>query len=120
MANRAQNQQYHAPNQQAYAPNQPYYAPMYPNVQPRFSGKAIASLVLSLVSYFTYPLLICNVLAIIFAVLGMKEANTGTRRGKGMAIAGLVIGIVTLVFAFLFYLLIAFGLNTARIKIFYS
>ena len=65
------------------------------------SGMAISSLVLSLVGLapcfwvFQVP----GLLGVIFGIIGMKQTKDGTRKGRGMAIAGLVIGIILLVIA---------------------
>jgi flagellar motor component MotA len=47
--------------------------------------------------------LICAILGIVFSALGMRRANE-TGNGKGLAIAGLVIGIAFTAIAFLFVL----------------
>ena len=78
---------------------------MYPIVEAKYSGKAIASLVLSLVSLVvTCAAPICGILAIIFGALAFKETNPGQLRGRGMAIAGLVMGILAVAFAVFYYL----------------
>jgi type II secretory pathway pseudopilin PulG len=59
-------------------------------VEPETSGKAIASLVLGLF-FFICP---ASILAIIFGHLSYSEINrsAGRLKGKGMAIAGLILG----------------------------
>lgn len=60
--------------------------------QPTTSGMAIASLVCSLAG-----ILICGipaVLGVIFGFIGLSQTKDGARNGRGMAIAGLVVGIV--------------------------
>jgi hypothetical protein len=67
--------------------------------QQRTSGKAIAALVLGIVSMCVpYVGLVTGIIAIIFGVLGMKEVDRDPQnvKGKGMAIAGLVLGAVAL------------------------
>jgi hypothetical protein len=66
-------------------------------------GKAITSLVLGLSSVFlcfcwflTIPMAIVT---IILSVLARKDVTRGTGGGNGMAIAGLVLGIVGLIFS---------------------
>src|SRR5580704_7892796 len=56
----------------------------------RTSGMAIAGFVLS---FF------CGILGLIFSILGLSQCNrsNGAVKGKGLAIAGMVISIVTLV-----------------------
>jgi len=58
----------------------------------------ITALVLSLAAWplsflFAFPGLIAGILAIIFGAIGMKRDN-----GKGLAIAGFVVGIVYVIF----------------------
>lgn len=60
--------------------------------QPSTSGMAIASLVCSLAG-----LLICGVpavLGVIFGFVGLSQTKNGARNGRGLAIAGLVVGII--------------------------
>ncbi|MDW8157999.1 MAG: DUF4190 domain-containing protein [Bacteroidia bacterium] len=73
------------------------------------SGMAIASLVLGIVGwvFFAVPVfgIICHVLAIIFGAIGLGETSSGSSNRKGgrnLAIAGLVLGIIGLVFFLLF------------------
>src|SRR3954452_21576751 len=62
-------------------------------VQLSTSGYAIAALVLGILWMYG----IGSVLAIIFGVLGRKECDRGEKRGRGMATAGLVLGIIGVV-----------------------
>ena len=59
---------------------------------PRVDGLAIASLVLGICWLYW----VGSILAIIFAAIAIKRINLsqGWRTGKGMAIAGLVLGLV--------------------------
>jgi uncharacterized membrane protein YvbJ len=58
----------------------------------RTSGLAVASLVLGIVSFGFNPL---AVLAIIFGAVAMSQTRKNPNlRGRGMAVAGLVLGIV--------------------------
>lgn len=70
---------------------QPYgFQPVAP--QQSTSGLAIASLVCSLVGLF-----LCGVpavLGVIFGFVGLSQTKNNARRGRGMAIAGLVVGII--------------------------
>ncbi|MEV6301368.1 flagellar basal body-associated FliL family protein [Actinoplanes sp. NPDC051861] len=76
----------------------PYGAPqpLLVSVRPPTSGMAVAALVLGIVGVlggwctFAVP---C-VLAIIFGCVGLSQTRDGTRSGRGMAIAGLVLGLV--------------------------
>lgn len=55
------------------------------------NGMGIAALVLGIVGFFTC---VTAVLAIIFGAIGISKANAGRATNKGMATAGLVLGIV--------------------------
>ena len=59
---------------------------------PSVSGLAVASLVLGILWLYW----IGSILAIIFGAVAIKQINesNGWRTGKGMAIAGLVLGLV--------------------------
>ncbi len=70
--------------------NLPMAEPTGPPIQPETSGKAIASLVLGLF----FILLPASILAVVFGHLSYSEINrsAGRLKGKGMAIAGLILG----------------------------
>jgi len=60
--------------------------------QPGTSGMAIASLVCSIVGIF-----LCgttSILGVIFGFIGLSQTKDNVRPGRGLAIAGLVIGII--------------------------
>jgi len=95
------------PGTQATAPAaQPPVPPSYvqpppPQMMPQrlapSSGKAVASLVLALAGLLVFPI-VCSVLAIIFGRQAKREilVSEGRLRGKEMADAGFIIGIVGL------------------------
>lgn len=72
------------------------------------SGMAIASMVLSLVGIIPcfWGLQIPGLLGTIFGFIGMGQTKDGSRKGRGMAIAGLVIGIILLVICALVWIYI--------------
>jgi len=94
--------------QQYYA--QPYPQPVYVQTPviitqgPSTSGWAIASLVCSLLGV--------SLLGVIFGHVGLSEINksNGTVGGKGLAIAGLILGYIPLVFELFFGCLFVLGL----------
>lgn len=61
----------------------------------KFSGKAIAGFVLSLVGLLVAAIP-CGILGLVFSSISFKETES-EKRGRGMAIAGLVISIVDIV-----------------------
>lgn len=82
--------------------NSPFQPPVQPPVQyvqvapPKVAGLAIASLVLGIVSFFFgWLYLVPSVLAIIFGGVALHQIKLRNLGGKGMAIAGLVCGIIS-------------------------
>lgn len=73
-------------------PNASHQQPLDASATPRADGLAIASMILAILWIFW----IGSVLAIIFAAVAIRRINrsNGSRTGKGMAIAGLVLGII--------------------------
>jgi hypothetical protein len=80
--------------QHPYTPNPytPPYAPPVAPATPKTSGLAVAALVLGIVWIYW----IGSVLAVIFGAVALKQINAsqGWRTGKGLATAGLVLGLV--------------------------
>jgi hypothetical protein len=62
----------------------------------------IVAVVLCWIPFVDYVSIILGALAIIFGALGLRHANTHGGAGKGMAITGIVTGIVALVISVLF------------------
>ena len=64
------------------------------------SGMAVAGLVFGIVAMLTFWVwgaILFAPLAIVFGVLGRKEARSGRKEGEGMGTAGLVLGILAAV-----------------------
>ena len=81
------------PNTGQYAYPQPLYPqPPYPQYAPapRTNGLAIASMVLGIVWLWG----IGSILALIFGLVSMKQIKERGDGGKGMAIAGIVLGAI--------------------------
>ena len=95
------------PQPPLYAP--PPYAPGAAPVQNVKAGQSIAALVLGCCSIILYPTLIVPALAIIFATIAMRAQRTAGQRVNGMAIAGLVLGIIFSFFGVMFLLYMASG-----------
>lgn len=83
--------------------------PPYGGTPPSTSGKAIASLVLGIVGLLTCGCLIGSILAIVFGNLAKKEiaASGGAKSGAGLAKAGFILGIVGVVLAVLYWIVVA-------------
>lgn len=89
------------PGYPGYPPQYPGY-PQYPMVIAQTAatpGEATASLVLGIVGIFICPI-ICSILAIVFGIKAknMIDASGGYMGGRGVAQAGLVLGILGMVF----------------------
>ncbi|MNN16632.1 hypothetical protein D3C81_1297800 [compost metagenome] len=82
--------------------------PMQPVAPPKTNGKAIAALVLGILAIFIpYVGFILGIVAIIIASLSFKELKRTGEQGKGLAIAGLVCGIVgTVIYAILIFIIV--------------
>jgi hypothetical protein len=67
--------------------------------KPSTNGMAIASLVLGLVGFFTcgYTFFIAPVLAVVFGVKGRRQIRETGQQGDGMALAGIILGVIGLV-----------------------
>ena len=70
----------------------PATAPAGATANKGWSGFAIAGFVLALLGLYG----VGSVLGIIFSVIGRNRARRTGQRGEGLAVAGIVIGIVTL------------------------
>lgn len=81
-----------APVQQAspYYAQQPQYMQPYPNEKP-WSALTIAGFICSIASLFVLGIILAP-LGLILSILGFMQTNRGTHRGRGLAIAGIIIG----------------------------
>ncbi|MGH3304417.1 MAG: DUF4190 domain-containing protein [Streptosporangiaceae bacterium] len=82
---------------------------------PRNNPVAIAALVCGIGQFVLGLLLVGNILlaipAVICGAIGLKQINQRGERGRGMAIAGLVLGILGVVYFLIIVLLIIIGLH---------
>jgi hypothetical protein len=66
-------------------------------VQKKFSGKAIASFIVALAGLFIAAI-ICGIVGLVLGRVAIQEINTkGNLKGKGLAIAGMIISIIDIV-----------------------
>ncbi len=88
---------------------QDYYPPP-PSPPAHTNGKSIAALVLGILSIITpYIGLLFGIIAIIMSAISLKEIRNRYEGGRGLAIAGLVCGIIgTIIYALLILLLVIF------------
>lgn len=95
----------------AYGAPPPGYQPYGGGVapQPKNSGMAIAGMVLSLVGIIPcfWWIQLPGLLGLIFGAIGMKQTKDGSRKGRGMAITGVVLGIILIIGAIAFWAWIA-------------
>ena len=94
-----------SPTEEATEQNAAFTAPEAPAPAPapankKYSGKAIAGFVLSLVGLLIAAIP-CGILGLVFSSISFKETES-EKKGKGLAIAGLVISIVDIVAGILF------------------
>lgn len=76
----------------------PGYGAGYPPQPGKTNGMSIASLVLGLVGVPLCFLFVPSLLAVIFGIVGLNQIKSDpNQRGRGMAIAGIVLGAVMLV-----------------------
>ena len=85
----------------------PGYGAGMPPQRAKTNGLSVASLVLGLVGIPLCFLFIPSLLAVIFGIVGLKQIKGGpTQSGRGLAIAGLILGAIMLM---LVVLVLAFG-----------
>ncbi len=90
---------------------QPYPAGAPMPMKQGNSGMAIASLVCSLVGIIPcfWGIQIMGLLGTIFGFIGLKQTKNGQRGGRGMAIAGVIIGLILLLAFAAIWIYIATG-----------
>lgn len=93
--------------------------PPPPYVIPKTNSKSIVSLVLGILSVtIPYVGIVIGIVAIIFASLAFKEIRVRMEQGRGLAIAGLVCGIIgtaMYVLLILLVLLFSFAISSSEI-----
>lgn len=93
--------------------------PPPPYVVPKTNSKSIVSLVLGILSVtIPYVGILIGIVAIIFASLAFKEIRVRMEQGRGLAIAGLVCGIIgtaIYVLLILLVLLFSFAISSSEI-----
>ena len=102
------------PNPQAPAYSQPYGAP-YSGPAVQKNGMGVASLVLGILAILTGWFFVggvFGVLAIVFGAIGRGRAKRGEANNGGMAIAGLVCGVVGILVAIAVGIAVAFVINS--------
>ena len=63
-----------------------------------YSGVAVACMVLGIISMFINPLTILGILALILGLVALPQTAGGVRRGRGMAIAGIILGCIAVIY----------------------
>jgi hypothetical protein len=90
--------------QQPYGGAPPGYAPYgQPPAPAGMSGMAVAGFVCSLVAlipcFWFWFLQIPGYVGTVLSFVGLKQTANGAKRGRGLAVAGLIIGIITVLIA---------------------
>ena len=95
---------------------QPYPASAPMGAKQRNSGMAVASLVCSLVGLIPcfWFLQVMGLLGAIFGFIGLKQTKGGERGGRGLAMAGVIIGIVLVVLCIAFWIYFASNADCVR------
>ena len=106
------------PGPPAYSPppTAPYVAPMGAPAAGPSNGMAIAALVLGIVSLVLFFAcgagILAGLLAVVFGFIGMSKAKE-IGKGRGMGLAGLILGLVGIIGGILFLVLVIIGVNKA-------
>ncbi|QLY31247.1 DUF4190 domain-containing protein [Nocardia huaxiensis] len=102
--------------QQPYPGASGYQPYGYPQQTMGTNGLAIASLVTSLIGllsvFFCLFIPIISVVGLILGVIGWNQTKTSGQDGKGMALAGLWVGVAGVVISVGFWLLVAVGVSS--------
>ena len=106
----APNQQY-APQYQQYAPQYQQYPPQYQQGQPVKNGKATASLVCGIISFFAAGLIL-GIIAIVLAGKSKQEVGYLLPQAKAGRICGIIALVLTCVGAVIAGVLAATGALT--------
>ena len=100
-----------------YYPQQPYAVAQPGNGLGVAGGVCgIVAVVLCWIPFVDYLSIVLGALAIIFGALGIRHSNAHGGGGKGMAITGLVTGIVALVISILFLAVIYTAVTSINIS----
>ena len=76
------------------APEAAPAAPAAP-AKKKVNGLAVAGFIISLVGMFCFGI-VCGILSVIFCAIALKQIPAKNQGGKGLAVAGLIIGILDL------------------------
>ena len=106
------------PSQGQYPPGPVGYPPQfYAPVMARNNPFAITALVCGIVQFLLGLLVVGNILgaipAIVFGSIALKQIKVRGERGRGLAIAGLVLGILGVLYFTLVIIVIVFGTATS-------
>jgi len=94
-----------------------YGAPTPQGAQPQgTSVLAIISLVSGIISVLCCSIFVFNIVAVVTGLLALKEINRGEKTGKGMAMTGLILGAVFLVFSVVYWILVASGVIPSQFE----
>lgn len=88
------------------------YPTSYHYTPPKTNGMAIASLIFGLLGFFC-PL-VCGVVGLILGIVGLQKTKDPQVGGKGLAIAGISISAISLIFGIIIGIMIAAAIPSMR------
>jgi hypothetical protein len=74
-----------------------------------YSGAGIAGFVLGILAIITAPFFLGGILGLIGIILSAVSMKNHLKRGRGLAVAGLVLSIVAIAIALIFFMLVCLG-----------
>lgn len=115
----AQPQADQAYGQPATAYSQPYGGYGQPGAPTKTNGLGIAALVVGVLSllvcwipFVGFVSVLGGIVAVVLGILGMRKAKDGQTGGRGMSLAGLITGAVSLLVAVVINVFVIIGLNS--------
>lgn len=92
-------------------PPPPYGSAPQGSGEPQRSTLSLIALITGIVGVIPccWGFVVVSIAAIVLGYLGLNETKTGAKTGKGMAKAGLILGIVGVLLGVLYWILVATG-----------
>ncbi|SFE52492.1 protein of unknown function [Paenibacillus algorifonticola] len=84
-------------------------APFQPPVQ-KTNGAAIAALVCGITSFIPFIGVLLGIVAVVMGIVSLNQIPKTREQGRGMAIAGLICGAISLFLSLLLFLLFIIGM----------
>lgn len=84
----------------------------YPQTS-RMNALSIAGFVVSMASLFWNPALLLSIVGVVLSAIGRSQATRTGERGRGMALAGILVGLISLIYGIVILVAAARMVNTA-------